>query len=60
MVGLNPYSIGAPPNFNPCEKCIIQVNCSIECNDKLRWNIKILNRKPVDKIMLNRRRRKKK
>jgi hypothetical protein len=59
MRRLNPYSIGEIPNFNPCEKCIIKVNCSEECDDKLRWNIKVLNRKPSSvKIKLRRRKKK--
>jgi len=54
---LNPYSIGEIPIFNPCDKCIIQVNCSELCDDKLRWQMK--NKKiPPIKIKLKQRKRK--
>ena len=58
MKGLSPYSIGPPPTFDPCEKCIIKVNCSETCDDRFRWVMN--NKKPTSiKIRIKRRRKKK-
>jgi len=55
MRTLSPYSIGETPTFDPCEKCIIKVNCSQICDGKLRYDN--TNKKPkIIKIKLNRRR----
>ncbi len=59
MIKLNPYSIGPPPTFDPCEKCLIKACCNETCDDKLRWNIN--NVKPSSiRIRLPKKRRKKK
>ncbi len=59
MKGLNPYSIGPPPTFDPCEKCLVKACCSETCDDKFRWNM--MNIKPTSiRIRLAKKRRKKK
>lgn len=59
MKRLSPYSIGETPNFDPCEKCIIKVNCSELCDDRLKWYWKNMKTPPI-KIKFGRKRRKKK
>jgi len=59
MKRLNPYSIGETPNLNPCERCIVKVNCSEQCDDRLRWFLKNQKSKPIT-IRLKQKRRKKK
>lgn len=55
---LNPYSIGPPPSFDPCEKCLVKACCSEVCDDRARWTMN--NKKPSSiKIRLNKRKRKK-
>ena len=56
---LSPYSIGSPPTFDPCEKCIVKINCSELCDDRLRFTMANKKAKSI-KIRLGRKRRKKK
>jgi len=58
MVGLNPYSIGPTPNFDPCEKCFVKACCSKTCDDKFRWNMNNVKQAKL-KIKFGKRRKKK-
>jgi len=33
------YTIGKPPVLDPCLECIIKINCSERCKDKILWVI---------------------
>ncbi len=59
MNNLSPYVIGDIPNFNPCDKCILKVKCSDNCDEKLLY---LRYKKKSEKVIirLSKRRRKKK
>jgi hypothetical protein len=61
MRKLSPYSIGAPPTFDPCEKCIVKVCCSEACDEKIRYLMsQMIVNPPARKLRLAKKRRKKK
>lgn len=59
MKKLSPYSIGEPPTFDPCEKCLLKVCCSEICDARLRWFMNQVKTRPeATKIYLKKYRRK--
>lgn len=46
------YMIGKPPIFNPCNDCIVQVNCSETCRPKILFDTNENNKEKYIEIRL--------